>query len=151
MKHLHGAAQATVDVPIEECLAHLAALEAYPSWYPDVVRQVKVVERGDDGLPLKAETKLHLSYGPVARDLDLLLAIQVHRPELVQLTHVSRGSSSGASFDATWRLKDHGGTHLELDLDAVMPVPRLVPLGGVGDAFASGFMQAAVESLESGS
>jgi hypothetical protein len=32
-----------------------------------------------------------------------------------------------------------------------MPVPRLVPLGGVGDAFAAGFMQAAVERLESGS
>ncbi len=151
MKHLHGAAQATVDVPIEECLVQLAALESYPSWYPDVVREVKVVEHGDDGLPLKAETTLHLSYGPVARDLDLLLAIQVRQPDLVQLTHVSRGPSSGASFDATWRLEDHDGTQLELELDAVMPVPRLVPLGGVGDAFAAGFMQAAVEKLESGS
>ena len=151
MKHLHGAAQATVDVPIEECLAQLAALEAYPSWYPDVVREVKVVENGDDGLPARAETKLHLAYGPVARDLDLLLAVEVRRPDLVQLTHVSRGRSSGASFDATWRLEDDDGTRLELELDAIMPVPRLVPLGGVGDAFAAGFMQAAVERLESGS
>jgi len=151
MKHLHGGAQAAVDLPIEDCLALLAALDAYPSWYPDVVREVQVVEYGDDGLPLKAETKLHLSYGPVSRDLDLLLAVRVHRPDLVQLRHVPRGRSSGTSFDATWRLEHHGETHLELELDAIMPVPRLVPLGGVGDAFASGFMQAAVGKLESGS
>ena len=151
MKHLHGTAQAAVGVPIEECLAFLSALEAYPSWYPDVVREVEVVESGDDGLPRRAETKLHLSYGPVSRDLDLLLAVRVRRPGLVQLTQVPRGRSSGASFDGTWRLDDRAGTHLELELDATMPVPRLVPLGAVGDAFAAGFMQAAVGRLESGS
>jgi hypothetical protein len=150
VKHLHGAAQAAVGVPIEECLTFLADLEAYPSWYPDVVRGVNVVESGDDGLPVRAETNLHLSYGPVSRDLDLLLAVQVRRPDLVQLTHVPRGPSSGASFDATWRLEDRAGTRLELQLDATMPVPRLVPLGGVGDAFAGGFMRAAVGRLESG-
>jgi len=149
MKHLQGAAEAVVDVPIEDCLALLAALDAYPSWYPDVVSEVQVLEQGEDGLPLRAETKLHLSYGPVSRDLDLLLAVRVHRPDLVQLTHVPRGQSSGTSFDATWRLEDRMGTQLELELDATMPVPRLVPLGGVGDAFAAGFMQAAVERLES--
>ena len=149
MNHLHGEAQAAVDVPIEECLALLADLEAYPSWYPDVVKEVKVVELGDDGLPRRAETKLHLSYGPVSRDLDLLLAVHVRRPSLVQLKHVSRGPSSGASFDATWRLKDHAGTQLKLELDAVMPVPALVPLGRVGDAYAAGFMQAAAARLES--
>ncbi len=151
MKHLHGNAEATVGVEIDECLAFLAALEAYPSWYPDVVRQVEVLETGKGGIPLKAETKLHLSWGPVSRDLDLLLAVQVQRPGLVQLSHVSRGTSSGASFDATWRLEDGDGTQLGLELDATMPVPGLVPLGGVGDAFAEGFMEAAVRGLESGS
>jgi len=148
MKHLHGSAQATVGVPIEDCLALFAALEAYPSWYPDVVREVEVIEYADDGLPLRAETKLHLSYGPVSRDLDLLLAVRVRRPGLVQLTHVPRGPSSSASFDATWRLQDHVGTRLDLELDATMPVPRLVPLRGVGNAFAAGFMRAAVGRLE---
>ena len=151
MKHLQGVARATVEVPIEECLAFLSALEEYPSWYPDVVREVTVLESADDKLPLRAETKLHLAYGPVSRDLDLLLAVRVRRPGLVHLTHVSRGPSSGASFDATWRLEDHAGTDLQLELDATMPVPRLVPLGGVGDAFAAGFMKAAVGRLQSGS
>src|SRR5271155_231533 len=100
MKHLQGAAQAAVGVPIEDCLALLAALNAYPGWYPDVVREVKVVEHDDDGLPLRAETKLHLSYGPVSRDLDLLLAVRVRRPSLVELKQVPRGPSSGASFEA---------------------------------------------------
>ncbi len=150
MKHLHGEARAAVEAPIEECLRLLSALEDYPSWYPEVVRAVAILESGEDGLPLRAETKLHLSYGPVSRDLDLLLAVRVQPPHLVQLTHVSQGPSSGASFDATWRLENRAGTgvQLELELDANMPVPALVPLGGVGDAFASGFMQAAIARLD---
>jgi hypothetical protein len=151
MKHLHGDAEASVGVGIDDCLRFLSALEAYPNWYPDVVREVEVVETGKDGLPLRAETKLHLSWGPVSRDLDLLLAVRVEKPGLVQLSHEPRGSSGGASFDATWRLEDRAGTHLELELDATMPVPGLVPLGGAGDAFADGFMEAAVRGLESGS
>ena len=151
VKHLSGTAQAGVAVPIEDCFALFAALEGYPSWYEEVVTSVEVIESGDDGLPLRAQTKLHLSYGPVARDLDLLLAVRVSQPELVHLTHVSRGPSSGASFDATWRLEDRDGTRLELELDATMPVPALVPVGRVGDAFAAGFMRAAVARLESGS
>ncbi len=151
MKHLHGAAQAGVAVPIEDCFSLLAALEAYPSWYEEVVREVQVVETGDDGLPLRAETKLHLSYGPVSRDIDLLLAVRVSEPSLVHLAHVSRGPSSGASFDVTWRLQDRDGTSLEVELDANMPVPRIVPTGGAGDSFAVGFMNAAVKRLESGS
>ncbi len=149
MKHLHGDAEASVKVPIADCLRFLSALEGYPNWYPDVVREVEVLETGKRGLPLRAETKLHLSWGPVSRDLDLLLAVQVQKPGLVQLSHVPRGPSSGASFDATWRLEEHAGTQLELELDATMPVPGLVPLGGVGDAFADGFMEAAVRGLES--
>ncbi len=151
VKHLNGTARAAVAAPIEDCFALFAALEGYPAWYEEVVTRVEVVESGDDGLPLRAETKLHLSYGPVSRDLDLLLAVTVSRPELVHLTHVSRGPSSGASFDATWRLQDGDGTRLDLELDANMPVPALVPVGGVGDAFAAGFMRAAVRRLESGS
>jgi hypothetical protein len=138
-----------VDVPIEACLAFLAALEDYPSWYPDVVKGVNVVELGDGGLPRKAEIKLHLAYGPVSRDLELLLAVRLKKPGLVELTHVSRGQASGASFDATWRLTGDDSTRLELELDATMPVPRLVPLGGVGDSFADGFMRAAVAGLQS--
>ena len=151
MKHLNGTAQAGVVTPIEDCFSVLAALESYPDWYEEVVREVKVVEQGEDGHPLRAETKLHLSYGPISRDIDLLLAVQVSEPGLVHLAHVPRGPATGASFDVTWRLRDAEGTDLEVELDANMPVPRLVPVGGVGDSFAAGFMQAAVKRLQSGS
>lgn len=149
VKHLHGTARASVAAPAEDCFTLLAAVETYPTWYPDVVREVNVVERDAGGVALRVEARLHLAYGPVSRDLDLLLAVEVSRPELVALTHISRGPSSGASFDATWRLEDNGATDLHLELDATMPVPRLVPLGRVGDAFANGFMQAAVQELTS--
>ena len=151
VKHLSGTASARIETPIEDCFALLAALEGYPAWYQEVVTAVDVVEYGDDGVPARAETTLHLSYGPISRDLDLLLAVRLSRPGLVQLTHVPRGASSGASFDATWRLQDGDGTRLQLELDATMPLPALVPVGNVGDSFAAGFMQAAVQRLEPGS
>jgi len=151
MKRLHGEAQDAVRVPVGECFAFLAALEAYPSWYADVVRDVEVIEADGDGLPVRAETKLHLAYGPVSRDIDLLLGVDVEEPSLVQLRHIPRGPSSGASFDATWHLQDGAETQLALELDATMPIPRLVPLTGVGKAFADGFMKAAVAALSSAS
>jgi len=49
------------------------------------------------------------------------------------------------------KLDGRAGTELELELDATMPVPGLVPLVGVGDAFANGFMEAAVRGLSAGS
>ena len=152
MKHLTGTAQADVGVPIEECLTFLASLEAYPSWYPDVVREVEVVESGEDGLAAQGGNE----------------AASLLRTGVPGSRSAARGAGAPAwpgpadarsprAIDAAPRstrpggCEERDGTQLELELDATMPVPRLVPLGGVGDAFASGFMQAAVGRLESGS
>lgn len=144
MKELKGAAAATVRAPIEECFALLAALDRYPDWYPEVVREVSVLERGEDGLPARAETKLHVSHGPIARDLSLLLAVGVEAPVTIRLTRVPHGASDPERFEVTWRLQERRETHVALELDAKLSVPRLVPLGGIGDAIADGFIQAAI-------
>jgi hypothetical protein len=38
MKELDGTAMAAVPAPVEECLAVLEAVDRYPAWYPEVVR-----------------------------------------------------------------------------------------------------------------
>lgn len=35
--------------PLEECFALLAAVDRYPDWCPDVVRQVEVLDRDAAG------------------------------------------------------------------------------------------------------
>jgi hypothetical protein len=147
MKELHGSATAHVAAPIEECLALLQAVDRYPSWYPEVVKGAEVVERDADGAPAKARTTLHVSHGPLVRDFRLLLAVGVQRPGTVTLTRVPHGPSDQEAFEVTWRLADREGTRIELVLDANLSVPRLIPLGGIGDAMAQGFVAAAARAL----
>jgi hypothetical protein len=147
MKRLNGTASAAVAAPVEECLALLVAVDRYPSWYPDVVQEVEVVEVDVDGRPAKARTTLHVSHGPLLRDFHLLLAIRVERPGTVKLARIPRDGSDQQRFDVTWRLEDRGDTRIALELHANLSVPALVPLGRVGDAIAEGFVRAATREL----
>jgi hypothetical protein len=147
VKQLHGTASATVATPIDECFALLAAVGEYPSWYPEVVQEVEVVEVGSDGQPAKARTTLHVSQGPIVKDFNLLLAITVEPPTMVKLARIPNDSSDQQRFEVTWRLEDRGDTSIWLGLDANLSVPRFIPIGNVGDAIAGGFVAAATRAL----
>jgi hypothetical protein len=143
MKELRGTATALVPVPMAQCLALLQAVDQYPAWYPDVVRTVDVLERDTSGLPSRARTKLHLSVGPLTNDFDLLMAITLGPPGTVKLVKVG----GTAKFDVTWSLHEGDKTRLTLELEASLDAPRFLPLGGVGDSVAQGFITAASAEL----
>jgi ribosome-associated toxin RatA of RatAB toxin-antitoxin module len=143
MKELRGAAAAVVPAPLEQCLALVEAVDEYPAWYPEVVRAVEVLERDARGLPGRAQTKLHLSVGPVTKDFDLLMAVTTEPPATVKLAKVG----GSAKFDVIWRLSEEEGTRIALDLDASLDVPRFLPLGDVGNSVAQGFVSAASAEL----
>jgi ribosome-associated toxin RatA of RatAB toxin-antitoxin module len=143
MKELRGAASALVPAPLEQCLALVEAVEEYPVWYPEVVRSVEVLERDGRGLASRAQTKLHLTAGPVTKDFDLLMAVTVQPPATVKLAKVG----GSAKFDVVWRLSEGEKTRIELALDASLDVPRFLPLGDVGDSVAQGFVSAASAEL----
>lgn len=143
MKELRGAAAALVPAPLAECLALVEAVDGYPVWYPEVVRTVEVLERNARGLPSRAQTKLHLSVGPVTKDFDLLMAVTVESPTTVKLAKVG----GTAKFDVVWRLTEGEDTRIELALDANLDVPRFLPLGDVGNSVAQGFVSAASAEL----
>jgi hypothetical protein len=153
MKELRGRAAAPVSADRARVLDLLADLEAYPGWYPDVVRSVAVIERDGYGQPSRARAKLHAAVGPVTRDFDLVLAV-TRSADSVRLARVPRERTDPERFEVTWTLGagpgGGPGGELRLALDANLDVPRLVPLGGVGDAMARGFVSAAVRRLEQG-
>jgi ribosome-associated toxin RatA of RatAB toxin-antitoxin module len=147
MKELRGAASATAEAPIERCFELLRAVDAYPSWYPEVVKSVQVVERDAEGAPARVQTTLHLAQGPLARDFELLMSVTAQRPGMVELTRIPEEPGDDERFEVRWRLSAQSSTRIELELRADLSVPRFVPLGGIGDSVAQGFVAAAVRQL----
>jgi ribosome-associated toxin RatA of RatAB toxin-antitoxin module len=148
MKPLRGIATAVVPATADQCFSLLAAVDGYPRWYPEVVRDVQVIVTAKDGRPSRAHTTLHVGYGPLAKDFPLVLAIALDRPRTVRLTRLPNEPGDDEQFEVIWRLEDRGGTQIELELDARLDVPRLLPIGGIGDVMADGFVHAAVEALD---
>jgi hypothetical protein len=147
MKALDGSASAGVAAPMERCFELLAAVERYPDWHPDVVRRVEVVERDDEGRASKAQALLHAAVGPLVKDFDLLLAVETESPHRVSLTRIRHDASDPEEFRVLWRLREAAQTQIELTVSANLSVPRFLPVGGIGDALASGFVEAAARAL----
>ena len=132
-----------VPAPLPQCVALVEAVDGYPVWYPEVIRSVEVLERDARGLPSRAQTKLHLSVGPVTKDFDLLMAVTVDPPATVKLAKVG----GDAKFDVIWRMAEGENTRIELELEASLDVPRFLPLGDLGNSVAQGFVTAASTEL----
>ena len=146
MKELRGSARTSVPATPERCIALFEAVEAYPSWYPEVVQELTVLEREDDGRPTRVQTTLHVAKGPITKDFHLVLAVVSDRRSEVALTRVKHPGSGNEEFEATWHVTDPGA-EISLDLAASLDVPRLLPVGGIGDAMAEGFVAAAANQL----
>ncbi len=147
MKDLQGTASAVVAAPLDRGRALLEAVDRYPTWYPETVREVQVLERDPTGRPTKVRAKLHLARGPLVKDFDLVLVVVSEPPGTIRLTRIADAGSS--KFAVTWRLREERGTRIDLDLAASMSVPRFIPVGGIGDAIAGRFIDAATRALDS--
>jgi hypothetical protein len=112
-----------------------------------VVKSVEVLERPDEGPPTRVRAKLHFSQGPIARDFDLVMAVTVERPTTVRLTRIPNEPGDAERFEVTWNLAPDNPTRISLALVANLDVPRFLPVGGIGDSLAQGFVTAAVNRL----
>jgi hypothetical protein len=154
MKELHGSATGVTAAPLDECVRFFLAVDRYPTWHPDVVRSVDVLERDGDGQPTQARATLHVAVGPLVKDFNLILAVTFEGGRTVTLARMPHGPGDQERFGVAWHLDEGGGTARErtsirLQLDANLSVPRLVPVGGIGDSMASGFVSAATRALSS--
>lgn len=149
MKELNGTAFATTTASPEECFALLLAVDRYPSWHGDVVTHAEVLERDADGQPIRAHATLHVERGPLTKDFDLLMAVDADPLETIKLSRIPHEPTDRERFDVVWRMRAGQSMHIRLDLAANLSVPRLVPLGGVGDSLAQGLVNAAARALDS--
>ncbi len=149
MKELKGHAEGTTDATSEQCMSLFEAVDDYPSWHPEVVKSVEVVERDDDGQPTRVRTKLHVERGPLTHDFSLLMDVRINPSGGVMLRRVPHDGDDGEKFEVIWRLSGAAPTQIRLDLAASLNVPRFLPLGDVGDSMAAGFVNAAKRKLGS--
>ncbi len=146
MRSLHGSASETAAAPLDACLAFLAAIDNYPNWYPEGVRKVEVLERDATGQPTRVLTVLHVEVAGFNRDFHLTMDVEIDPGRRVALKKV-KADPSDPPFDVVWNLRQGDGTVIELEVDTALPLPRLVPLGGVGDSIARSFVSAARRAL----
>jgi hypothetical protein len=151
MKDLRGTASARLDAAPEACTALLAAVDRYPSWHPEVIREAEVLERGADGVPLRARTTVHVAVGPLVRDFRLLVSVTVEPGRRVTLTRVPHEPTDPEEFRVDWLIEARARTSLSVELTARLDVPRLLPVGAIGDSLAQGFVEAASRALEGSS
>ena len=78
-------------------MALLEAVDGYPSWAPEVVKEAEVLERDGAGHPTQARAKLHVERGPLTRDFDLLFDVKVDPAGTVALSRVPHHAQRTAS------------------------------------------------------
>jgi ribosome-associated toxin RatA of RatAB toxin-antitoxin module len=143
MKECSGQATETVAAPADECIALLVAVDRYPLWYPDVVREIDVLGRDAEDRPAAVRAKFRVAYGSLVHDFDLVMAVALEQPGAIRVARVG-GSQR---FELTWLVREEAETHIELDLYAKLRVPRFLPLDGLGDLFAKHLVGAAKAAL----
>lgn len=148
MKELSGSAAATVESEPESCFELVAAIDRYPSWFPETVRHVDVLERDAEGRPARARMTVHVAVGPLVRDFDLPMEVSYQDRQQVRLSRIPHEPSDPERFEVVWHLGDEQPPRLGLELGATLDVPRLVPVGGIGDRLAQDFVDAAKRQLE---
>jgi hypothetical protein len=149
-REFHGEAAEVVPATQEACLDLVAAIDRYPDWCPDVIREVDVLDRGADGRPRRVRMAMHVARGGLERDFNLFLAIVVEPPGTVKLTRVT-DHPTNQEFNATWMLRPAASTRIALELDAKLRVPWYIRAGGAGDAIAGAFVSAAAKRLATAS
>jgi ribosome-associated toxin RatA of RatAB toxin-antitoxin module len=127
-------------------------MDGYPSWHPDVIRDVSVLERDENGLAKQVQATLRVAVGPLKGDYELVMAITRPAGGGVVLERLPNDPADRELFQVSWWFAAAGDEHtaIRLEIDGQLDVPRLAPLHGLGDRLASGFVQALCRALGAG-
>jgi hypothetical protein len=146
MKELTGRASGATTASPDQCMKLLEAIDGYPTWSPDIVKEAEVLERDQGGRPARVRAKLHVERGPLTRDFNLVFEVTVEPAGTIDLRRIPHEASDQERFQVTWRVDDG---RIALELAANLDVPRLIPLGGVGDSLAEKLVSDATRALQS--
>jgi ribosome-associated toxin RatA of RatAB toxin-antitoxin module len=147
MKQLSATRSATTPAPLERCFELVSAIDRYPSWYPSAVTSAEVTERDGDGLPTRARVDLHVAHGFLVRDFKLNVAVVTRKLESVEMSRIPHGPGDREELSVAWALAGGAPTQIEVRMYANLSIPGLVPVGGLAESVAGGFLDAALTAL----
>jgi hypothetical protein len=148
MKHLDGRAGSVVEAPIATCFSVLEAVERYPSWCGEFIREVASVERGDDGRPVRAHVVVYVARSPFGKRFEFDVTIRTEPQHAVCLSRLPSSPSDRDRFSVYWSLSEGERTCIGLEFFAAVSfLPSALPLPGVGDLVAGNLLEAAIREL----
>ena len=152
MRDLGATATDEAGAAIERCFELVTDVEQYPRWYPAGVKRAEPLERATDGQLTKVIATLVLAHGRIQRDFTLHMEVTREPPRLVELRRLPKHPGDQEQVVISWRLSSQGPqrTRVEVELAAKLDLPRFLPLGGVADSIANGFLSAALDALRAG-
>lgn len=149
MKLLDGRADALVHAPMAGCFSLLAAVERYPSWCGEFIREVTVLDRDPDGLAERARVVVYVAQSPFGKRFEFDAAIRSQPLRAVHLSRLESGPSDSDRFSLSWSLEEDSGTRIGLEFAAAVSfLPGVLPLPGVGDLIARTLLDAAAGQLD---
>jgi hypothetical protein len=149
MKELTATASGTAQASIDACYERLLDVQGYPSWYPDGVKQVEVLERDPDGNATRVDAVLNAVAGPIRKQFEVRLAVEPTRPTRVALARVPDDRGDHEMLTITWLLRELGAaeTEITVQMGARLDVPMFLPIDPVAREVANGFLQAALAAV----
>ena len=145
MKDLNASVSGVAKAPVSEVFAFLSDVVAYPSWYPDGVKEASLIDEG------RCRAVLSVNQGPIQREFKMHMAIERVPESSITLRRLAKTADDQEQLAVTWRLApdagDGGRTALTAQFAATLSIPRFLPLGGIEKAIPQGFLDAALASL----
>lgn len=90
---------------------------------------------------------LHVAHGLLVRDFHLNVAVLTQPPDSVSLSRIPHDSRDKEELSVAWQLSRGEQTRLEVRASANLSIPGFLPVGGIAESLAQGFLDAALEAL----
>jgi Polyketide cyclase / dehydrase and lipid transport len=150
MKRLAATATTTVEAPAARAMELLSAVDRYPDWDPEQVPRTEVLQRDAAGTPTRARTTLHVALGPLTRDFELDLDVEVGQDNRILLSRRAHGPGDTERFEVEWKVEAGPPTRIRVALEAELDIPRFlpVPVDQLSQNVAQGLVEAARTELE---
>jgi hypothetical protein len=149
MKDITGCASGTVRASGRRCFELLVAVDGYPSWIGEYVREVHVLDRDARGHPTRARAVVHVAQSPFGKDFEVELVVLPELPRAVRLARIAADEHDEDQLELVWHIERGTATTVTLEFAArVSLLPTWLPVGSAGDAIAVAALDAAIGALE---
>jgi ribosome-associated toxin RatA of RatAB toxin-antitoxin module len=149
MKNIRGCASATVPASARQCFELFVAVDEYPSWIGEYVREVHVLERNSRRHPTRARAVVHVAQSPFGKDFEVDIKVSTEARRAIRLSRMPPHEDDADRLELVWRLGPGDAAAVTLEFAAqISLLPTWLPIGDAGNTIAAAALEAAIDALE---